>query len=305
MVNLPDSIIADNQLRKLIIAGVILVIGGCIITQVFVQFAGGIRNERLDLSDQIPAQSEDSIHEVGVFPDGLPAFISSGGVYQPEKTIFNISLTIGGLLFAILAIEQYLRIRSRNNWIISQQTGSAYDKSGEQEKGVESDHSDSTGLNGVHWFRRASNFVQLISGVVLGLSLVLLTRFPMNEDMITHILVASLIFQSIIVYTAAMAAARGQIDHGVRWRDWSVTKIRWVMFGCALISYQAMLFFITTGQLTLSALFEWTLTFSIQGTVLTLLLTLNSGRASTASSSIINGISNEQYSPVSDAAIPK
>jgi hypothetical protein len=102
-----------------------------------------------------------------------------------------------------------------------------------------------------------------------------------------------------------MAAARGQIDEGVRWKNWSVTKIRWVMFGLAIISYQAMIFFITTDQIPLSALFEWTLTFSVQGTVLTLLITLNAPRPITASSTINNEISNEAISQTPVAATTK
>ncbi len=44
----------DYYLRKAIITGVILVVCSCIISQVMMQLGGGLRDEPLDLSDQVP-----------------------------------------------------------------------------------------------------------------------------------------------------------------------------------------------------------------------------------------------------------
>jgi len=236
-----EWIIPDRILRRTIVAGVVLVITGMIVSQIMMQMGGGPRNEPLDLAHQFPDDSPELVREAAMFPDGLPPFISSGGAFQPERTVFDLSLGIGGLLMIILVLDQAFRIRAANL------------------------------RYGAHPMRRLANLVQLGSGMVVGASMVMITRHPFNEDLVTHIAFAIAIFQGAIIWTGALAVARGRIDGNLEWRGIRLTNIRWALFASTLFSYQAMVWMIAEEKILVSAFFEWILAFSAEGCILTLL----------------------------------
>ena len=45
---LPDKLVSDELLRKAVIAGFVVVLGACIISQVMMQLGGGPRDEPMD-----------------------------------------------------------------------------------------------------------------------------------------------------------------------------------------------------------------------------------------------------------------
>ena len=99
-IAVPPGILSPEHGRRVLITAVILIVSTSIITQAFVQLGGGPRNDDIDLTGQISLKNGET-HVL----EGLPPFISSGGVYQPEKTIFTIGLSITGLLFIVLGID--------------------------------------------------------------------------------------------------------------------------------------------------------------------------------------------------------
>jgi hypothetical protein len=221
----------DENLRKVIIAGVILVVGAALISQIMLQMAGGPRVEPMDLSDELPVDSD---HPV-VFEDGLPPFISSGGVFQPEKTVFDIGLGLGGLLMMALSFEVYHRTKP------------------------------------VGRKRNAANVGALISGVIVGFSMFSLPAHPLNTDLMLHIFWAVNVFWGTQVWLFCLTYARAELDADVRWKGYSINRIRWSLFATAIISFQAMTALIATGHLSESAFFEWVLAFAAEGALLTLL----------------------------------
>ena len=138
----------DVHLRKAILTGVILVVACCLISQVMMQVGGGARDERLDLSDQVP---EDFSGPGVVFDDGFPPFISSAGAFMPEKLVFNFGMFGGGLIMIFLSFELFHRTKP-----------------------------DSTK-------RGISNVVALCSGILVGFSMMQIVAFPFNTDTMMHI----------------------------------------------------------------------------------------------------------------------
>ena len=224
----------DEHLRKAIIAGVILVVAAALISQIMLQMAGGPRGEPMDLSDQLPVDSDHPM----MFEDGLPPFISSGGVFQPEKTVFDIGLGLGGLLMMALSFEVYHRTKP------------------------------------VGRKRNAANVGALISGVIVGFSMFSLPAHPLNTDLMLHIFWAVNVFWGTQVWLFCLTYARAELDADVRWKGYSINRIRWSLFATAIISFQAMTALIATGHLSASAFFEWTLVFAAEGALLTLLPSL-------------------------------
>ena len=222
----------DEHLRKAIIAGVIFVVGACLISQIMFQMAGGPRDEPMDISDQLPA---DWLGSPMVFEDGLPPFISSGGVFQPEKAVFDIGLGLGGLLMMALSFEVYQRTEP------------------------------------VGRKRKVANVGALISGVIVGFSMFSLPAHPLNTHLMQHIFWAVNIFWGTQVWLFCLTYARAELDADVRWKGYSINRIRWSLFATAIISFQAMTALISTGHLSESAFFEWTLAFAAEGALLTLL----------------------------------
>ena len=109
---------------------------------------------------------------------------------------------------------------------------------------------------------------------IIGFSLMQLVAHPFNTSLIMHIFWAMNIFWGAQIWIAALAYARGELDANVLWRDWSINRIRWSIFAVALISFQAMMALVATGHLVESAILEWTLTFSAEAMMLTMIPTL-------------------------------
>ena len=108
-MNLPNSIVSDKSLKSILILGVITVIGTSLITQIMLQTGENVREYSVDLSDQVPG-SDNYFNSLAVYPNGLPPYISSGGVYSPEITIFNIGFKIAGILFIFIGIEAFFDV---------------------------------------------------------------------------------------------------------------------------------------------------------------------------------------------------
>ena len=107
-MGLPGQLSSDRFFRRVIILGVVLVLGGSVGSQLLMQVGGSPRHEPLDFSEQLP----EALKGVAQFPDGLPPFISSGGLYYPDKAVFDLGLGLGGLVFWFLGLEIFLRTRA-------------------------------------------------------------------------------------------------------------------------------------------------------------------------------------------------
>ncbi|MCH2349637.1 MAG: hypothetical protein MK233_06910, partial [Candidatus Poseidoniales archaeon] len=138
----------DHVSRRLLLAAVAITLATCIISQVMLQLGGGPRDEQLDLSDQL-----EDLDRTLVF-DGLPPFISSAGVYYPERAVFEVGLSIAGLLFILLGLVLALR--------------------------TEGDLKAGDGTN----IRRLFNLAGLLLAGLSGASLVIMTRHPMHTDLV-------------------------------------------------------------------------------------------------------------------------
>lgn len=230
------SLHLDNSgFRRAIQIGVILVVGSCIISQVMMQLGGGERDEPMDLRDQVPDGFEDGGL---VFEDGFPPFISSAGGLMPEKAVFDFGLFTGGLMMIFLSFGIFHRTKP------------------ECRK------------------RKICNVIALISGITIGFSMMQIVAHPFNSSIVMHVFWAMNIFWAAQVWIAALAFSRGEIDSEVQWRRWSVNRIRWVMCATAVLSFNAMSLLVATGHLLESAIFEWTLTFAAEATMLTMIPTL-------------------------------
>jgi len=238
---LPESLVKDQVLRKAVIAGFVLVLGACILSQIMMQLGGGPRDEPMDLSSQITIPGDDTLGSLAIFPDGMPPFISCGGVFYPEKAVFDIGLTLGGLLFCFLGIEMFLRTESSLK-----------------------------ASNGSNW-RRCANVGQLASAWVIGISMVMITRHPFDVSLMTHLFYAMNIFHGSYIWGIFIAVSRGQLDQSLTYRNWSVNNIRWVLAGSGILSFILMSIMIPTGNFAIAAFFEWTMTFAAEGQALALL----------------------------------
>ena len=225
----------DEVFRRVIQIGVILVVGCCLISQVMMQLGGGERDEPMDLRDQFPDDFDD---EGLVFEDGFPPFISSAGAFMPEKLVFNLGLFGGGLVMVFLSFEIFHRTKPEGRT------------------------------------RKFCNVVALITGIIIGFSMMQIVGHPFNTSIIMHIFWAMSIFWCAQIWIATLTYARGEIDADVQWRGWSITRVRWATFAVAIFSFQAMTLLVATGHLVESAILEWTLTFSAEAMMLTMIPTL-------------------------------
>ena len=229
------QILNDVHLRRAIQLGVFLVVGCCIISQVMMQLGGGERDERVDLTDQLPKELAD---EAFIFEDGFPPFISSAGAFMPERFVFDVGLFMGGVIMIFLAFEVFHRTRPEGTK------------------------------------RKVANVVSLVCGLVIGFSMMQLVSHPFNTSIIMHIFWAMNIFWAAQVWIGTLTYARGEIDVDVSWRGWPIHRVRWTLFVIAIFSFQAMMALVATGHLVESAILEWTLTFSAEGMMLTMIPSL-------------------------------
>ena len=246
-MTLPDKLLEDALLRKVIYTGVILIIGACVISQVLMQFGGGIRDEPMDLSSHLPADSQRQADDAVIFENGLPPFISSGGLFYPEKAVFDIGLGLGGLLTILLSADLFLRT-----------------KSGLKASG------------GSRW-RQGANVGQLVTGIIIGGSLVMLTRNPFNVALVAHIFYAMNIFYGSFIWGAFIAFSRKGLDSELKSvGGYPLSTVRWGLVLAGFASFQAMMILLAYNFIYESAFFEWALTFAGEAQVLTIIPILSS-----------------------------
>jgi hypothetical protein len=235
------QIFDDHGFKRAIQIGVFLVVGCCILSQLMMQMGGGERDQPMDLTDQLP----DDVDQDGlVFEDGFPPFISSAGALMPEKAVFDFGLFTGGVIMIFLSFEIYHRTNPEGKK------------------------------------RKIANIVSLISGTVIGFSMMQIVAHPFNTSIMMHIFWAMNIFWGAQLWIAALTYARGELDAEVTWKGRPIHRVRWAIFAVAVISFQAMTLMVATGHLVESAIFEWTLTFSAEAMMLSLIPTITSAASS-------------------------
>ena len=119
--------------------------------------------------------------------------------------------------------------------------------------------------------RNVANVTALITGIIIGFSLMQLVAHPFNTSLIMHIFWAMNIFWGAQIWIAALTYAREELDAKIRWRECEINRVRWFLFAVSIISFQAMTALVATGHLIESAILEWTLTFSAEAMILTLI----------------------------------
>tara|TARA_Y100000589_G_scaffold37222_1_gene31148 strand:- start:7178 stop:7894 length:717 start_codon:yes stop_codon:yes gene_type:complete len=230
------QIFNDQHFRKAIQWTVSLIVFCCIISQIMMQLAGGERDEPLDLSDQVPPDMQDNGGLV--FEDGYPPFVSSAGVLMPEKLVFNLGLFSGGMMMIFLSFEIFHRTK--------------YQKT----------------------TRKIANFSALVTGIIVGYSMIQIVAYPFTTEVLSHIFWAMNIFWFAQIWMGSLSFTRGSLDAQLRWRGWKINTIRWTLFSIAVISFQAMTALTLMDMIVESAIFEWTLVFSAFAMMLTIIPTL-------------------------------
>ena len=241
-MQLPQNLISDKILRIILILGVCMVLGTSIITQIMLQTGENVRANSVDLSDQVPG-SDDYFNSLALFPDGLPPFISSGGVYSPEITIFNIGFKIAGVLFILIGLEVFLRTASSLNL--------------EDKK------------------ERKYNNLSLVCSTISGLSLFLITFFPFDKKLILHIIFASLIFICLAVWVISFMISRNKIDSEIEFRGQNLNEIRRKIVFFGVFSFIFMIVFVSLRMQSIGAIGEWCLMIAGQVQTLTFIPNLN------------------------------
>ena len=236
-MSIPSQLSSDRVFRSAILLGVVLVLGGSVGSQLLMQVGGSPRHEPLDFSEQLP----DALKGVAQFPDGLPPFISSGGLYYPDKAVFDLGLGLGGLVFAFLAIQLFLRTSS-------------------QISGA-----------GASIVRHLLNVGQLLAALLVGGSLVMITQYPFNVSFLKHLFYANNIFYGSLAWGGLMTLARGGLDRQLACCRLKLNLWRWILLGVGVVSYLLMTTLAAQKSFNGAALFEWLLTISTEILTLSLL----------------------------------
>ena len=240
-MNIPSRLTSDRLFRRAIMLGVVLVLGGSVGSQLLMQLGGGPRHQPLDFSDQLPSHFSEDLKKVAIFPDGLPPFISSGGLYYPDKAVFDVGLGLGGLVFAFLAIELFLRTRST----LSEARGSIV--------------------------RHLLNLGQLLAALLVGGSLVMITRYPYNVNFLGHLFYANNIFYGSLAWGGLLTLARGGLDRPLGCCGLKINLLRWILLAVGIASYVLMTMLAAQQSFNGAAFFEWLLTISTELLTLSLL----------------------------------
>ena len=236
LIEKKSNFLSDKALKILIYFAVIMIIGTTVLTQILLQTGGGVRDEPIDLSDQVP----DMFDSLVIFPEGLPGWISSGGVFPPENLIFNIGLKIGGILYIIIGLEVFLRTNSK-----------LIPNSGKEKK---------------------YNSISLLCTTLAGLNLFMLTFFPMDKSLIFHLICAFSIFIPVVIWTFTLFYSRKNIDAEMKFRNYNLNSIRKYIAYLCLFSFLLMVFGnhrIAGISVVGSVIGEWGLMFTSQLQVLT------------------------------------
>ena len=245
-MNLPKNILSDKVLKTFLILGVFVVLGTSIITQVLLQTGENIRGTPVDLSDQVievNLPTDDYFKSLLFYPNGLPPYISSGGVYSPEISIFNIGFKIAGILFLLIGIEIFLR------------TASSLNEENKNEKKY--------------------NKISLFCSIISGTSLFLITFFPFDKQLIMHMIFAILVFISIAIWVYAFMSSRKNIDSKIEFRGQNLNLIRIKIAYFGIFSFLFMVIFAGLNMQFIGAIGEWSLMISGQLQILTFIPNIN------------------------------
>lgn len=223
MANNDNTLPINNSLlvRGIVSYNVVI----AVITQTFVQFAGGGRNEGIPISGQMGLDFLPT-----VFENGLPPFISSGAIFQPEATLFAIGFGSAGVIFAYLTLQiakaiQQVRSRQKN-------------KEGIQD-----------------W--------RLMFGFIPAICMVGVALFPMHTDLLLHLIFAFTMFGSFWLYSLFLSNALHDYDGGKQWAGRDLAKQRRLLLTIGLVSMVISGFGFFIESFTLSAIFEWILFLSL------------------------------------------
>ncbi len=243
-ITVPPGLLSPKNGRWVLITAVILIISTSFITQLFVQFGGGPRNDDIDLTDQSPINNGET-HVL----EGLPPFISSGGVYEPEKTIFTIGLTLSGLLFIVLGIDFGTRT-----------------------------HRLLIAASAKPW-RRLSNVASTLAALGAGFSLVMIPQYPFDISLVMHLFYAIIIFYCAFFWVFFSHLARsGCEDDTLTWKGYRISTLRKYLLVGLFVSLMLTLYAPAAGNLLLGAFFEWMLLFTAMGGLLSNMPALDEGR---------------------------
>jgi len=241
---IPPGILSPEIGRKVLISAVIFIIATSIITQAFVQLGGGPRNDDIDLTDQI-THSTGETHIL----EGLPPFISSGGVYQPEKTIFTIGLSLSGLLFIVLGID----FGTRTHRLLS--------------------------VAGAKPWRRVSNVASTVAAIGAGVSLMMIPQYPFDVSLVAHLFYAITIFYCSFFWVFFSHLARsGSEDDSLTWRGYRISTLRKYLLLGLFVSLILTIYAPPAGYMLLGAFFEWMLLLTSMGGLLSNMPAFDEGR---------------------------
>ena len=244
IISIPGGLLSAINGRRVLIGAVTILVITCIITQMSVQFAGGPRDETIDLSDQIDADLQNPPSF-----DGLPPFISSGGVFEPEKTIFTIGLTISGILFMIVGIDFGIRTHRLLN------------------------------ICSFGNLRKLCNFASSASALIAGISLAMVAKYPFDEELLLHIFYALTIFYCAFFWVLfSHLARRGIEDDSLTWREYNVASIRKYSLVLVFISLVMTVNAPAIGYIAIGAFFEWMLLFTTMIALLSNVSAYDQGR---------------------------
>ena len=205
-----------------------------IISQLMMQLGGGARDKLMDLSDQLIF-----FGQAVVFENGLPPYISSAGVFSPESIVFGIGLSIVGAMMM---------------WLSKQ----VWNETSEQ---LQSENTSPIHLR--------TNNAGLIAGMIGGFALIILAWTPMHTKLVQHLILATLVFSSSILWTILVTISRTILDAEEEWRGYKITRLRWSCLGTSFISIQLSVITFVLISPTVSALFEWSLFISLNCGLLT------------------------------------
>lgn len=243
-IAVPPGILSPEHGRWVLITSVVLIVATSIITQAFVQLGGGPRNDDIDLTDQITHKTGGT-HVL----EGLPPFISSGGVYEPEKTIFTIGLTLSGLLFIVLGID--FGTRTHRLLIAA----------------------------GAKPWRRLSNVASTLSALGAGFSLVMIPQYPFDISLVMHLFYAITIFYSGFFWVFFAHLARsGCEDDSLTWKGYRISTLRKYLLAGLFVSLMLTLYAPPAGYMILGAFAEWMLLFTAMAGLLSNMPAFDEGR---------------------------
>ena len=218
------ELIRRYHIRLIVVIGVFT----AIVTQILMQTGGGERDRVFDLGDALAPFVDSFVFE------GLPSFISSGGIYEPEIHLFKIGFTICGLLTTWLVIRMGRR-------------GGPLNKNGT-------------------WFE----YVATGMGVTNGICLMLLVHLPFTMYPLSHHILAGIIFSSGLGW---ILAAHWMIDEdddtGLVFSFPARDVRRWSLIlgiGCSMLIGIPFLMM----NLELAAILEWGILTGLQGGLLSM-----------------------------------